>query len=226
LSQAGTIELPLFPLSTVLFPGTPVQLHVYEPRYRALVAGCIEREEPFGVVYAPEGQDPDPDALPPDTVGCTARIREVEPLDEGRMNVSAVGGDRFRLAWVRVDPEGQYLVGRVELVPLTQPDAAVVVEAPARPRRWVARYLAVLTEASQGDYAFHAGQLPSDPVALGYLAASILPVPARQKQPLLAVDRASDLIVATTAIYQRELSLLENMVAHMHVTPSGPFSRN
>jgi hypothetical protein len=90
----------------------------------------------------------------------------------------------------------------------------------------VARYLSVLTEASQGDYDFDVGQLPSDPIALCYLAASILPVPARQKQPLLAVNCASELIAETMDVYRRELSLLENMVAHMHVRQSGPFSLN
>jgi Lon protease-like protein len=220
------IELPLFPLRTVLFPGTPLEVHVFEERYKALIEDCVRSDAQFGVVLIREGPESGGPLPTPHRVGCTARIVEIEPLDDGRMNVTAVGVDRFRIASVRQDSNRTYLVGDVSRLELVLDDADEVARAADQLRRWVGRYLAVLTEASQGDYDFDARQLPDDPVALGYLAASILPVPPRQKQPLLTVDAASDLLADAIEVYRHELSLLENMVAHMHVTQAGPFSLN
>ena len=220
------IELPLFPLNTVLFPGTPVHLHIFEPRYKAMIDRCLEHEAPFGVVLIRQGIEALGPLPEPHTVGCTARVVEVQRLPEDQLNIVALGGDRFRIAALRHDDDHAYLVGEVELQPLEPLDPVAVAEAGRRLHRWVARYLAVLGQASQGDYDFDARQLPSDPVALCYWAASVLPVPARHKQPLLAVDTVGGLLADTLAMYRRELSFLENMVAHMHVSQAGPFSRN
>ena len=108
------------------------------------------------------------------------------------------------------------------LQPVSGPDEECGVTSQ---RCRVARHVAE-SPWTGGDYDFDARQLPSDPVALCYWAASVLPVPARHKQPLLAVDTVGGLLADTLAMYRRELSFLENMVAHMHVSQAGPFSRN
>ena len=71
------LELPLFPLNVVLFPGQTLPLHVFEPRYRLMINRCIERGEPFGVVLA---RDDDPDS--PYEIGTAARITQAERLDD------------------------------------------------------------------------------------------------------------------------------------------------
>ena len=50
--RADVMELPLFPLNVVLFPGQTLPLHIFEPRYRIMIQRCIEQSQPFGVVLA------------------------------------------------------------------------------------------------------------------------------------------------------------------------------
>jgi uncharacterized protein len=219
-------ELPLFPLNMVLFPGSPVNLHVFEPRYKEMVGRCLEFDQPFGIVLIREGMatvGPLPDPHP---IGCTARIASVEPSSDGNIDLVAVGVDRFRIESVRRDGGRPYLVGDVEAWPLPNGDRTVVARAEGRLRRWLERYLAVLVRASEGGFAFTSDQLPADAAALGFLAASILPLPARQKQPLLASGSLADLLETATTLYRTELALLENMVEHRDVDQPGPFSRN
>lgn len=88
------MRLPLFPLPVVLFPGTPMPLHVFEPRYRQLVAHAVEGSEHFGLVY----HDPDrhgPFSTEDGGVGCVARILRYQPLPDGRSLVLCRGVERF-----------------------------------------------------------------------------------------------------------------------------------
>ncbi len=99
-------RLPLFPLQLVLFPGEPVPLHIFEPRYRQLLEDCLEGDARFGITA---------DASPgPGTVGCVAEIRGTQPLPDGRSNIVVVGGERFAVRDL-LDEGTPYLVGSVEL---------------------------------------------------------------------------------------------------------------
>lgn len=81
-------RLPLFPLQLVLFPEQSLPLHIFEPRYRDLLAYCLETEEPFGVLLNTEGRMAN--------VGCTARIeRIVQRYDDGRSDILTYGETRF-----------------------------------------------------------------------------------------------------------------------------------
>jgi len=90
-------RLPLFPLPTVLFPGGPMPLHIFEPRYRQMVAHCVEGDRTFGLLY----HDPDRDGPftpeEPGRVGCTAEILNFQPLPDGRSLVLIRGGERFQV---------------------------------------------------------------------------------------------------------------------------------
>ena len=89
-------RLPLFPLPVVLFPGGPMPLHVFEPRYRQMVAHCVEGDRTFGLLY----HDPDlegPFLVEPGRVGCTAEILNYQPLPDGRSLVLVRGGERFEV---------------------------------------------------------------------------------------------------------------------------------
>jgi Lon protease-like protein len=88
------IRLPLFPLPVVLFPGAPMPLHIFEPRYRQMVARCIEGDKRFGVIY----HDPDrhgPFSMEPGHVGTVAEILKFEPLPDGRSLIYCRGIERF-----------------------------------------------------------------------------------------------------------------------------------
>ena len=79
-------QLSLFPLNVVLFPGMPMPLHIFEERYKAMIGECVNREEPFGIILIKEGQEVGGPADPV-KIGTTARIAQVERLDEYRVNI-------------------------------------------------------------------------------------------------------------------------------------------
>lgn len=112
------MEVPLFPLHTVLCPGIALPLHIFEPRYRAMVARCLAEDRPFGVVWIREGRDVGPGEVTVAAVGTFAEIREAERFADGRYALVALGTGRFRLdeALTGVEP---YIVGRV--TPLADP---------------------------------------------------------------------------------------------------------
>jgi Lon protease-like protein len=90
-------RLPLFPLPVVLFPTATMPLHIFEPRYRRMVARCLEADRRFGLVYH------DVDVKGPflteiGTVGCIAEIVDFQPLPDGRSMLMARGLERFAIA--------------------------------------------------------------------------------------------------------------------------------
>jgi Lon protease-like protein len=108
------MELPLFPLHTVLCPGIALPLHIFEERYRILVGQCLELEEPFGVVLIARGNEvgPVPEVA---SVGTTAMIRQAARYPDGRYDIVTVGEKRFRID--RVDTTcAPYAVADVSLV--------------------------------------------------------------------------------------------------------------
>lgn len=99
--------LPLFPLEVVLFPGTPLPLHIFEPRYKEMIGECLEQKKQFGVIRAQDTNLAD--------VGCTAEILAVtKKYDDRRMDIVAEGRERFEL--LEVNQERAFLRGQVLLV--------------------------------------------------------------------------------------------------------------
>ena len=107
--------LPLFPLSTVLFPGMRLPLHIFEERYRLLVAHLRTQPEPrrFGVIAIRTGREVGADGITAlHEVGCVAAVRQIAPHADGRFDLATVGTERFRL--VRVDDSLPYYQGEIE----------------------------------------------------------------------------------------------------------------
>jgi Lon protease-like protein len=125
------MEIPLFPLHTVLFPGVALPLHIFEERYRLMIARCLETQTPFGVVLIRDGREVGGGQLSIAGVGTFAAIRESEKLPDGRYEVLAVGVGRFAVREVDTDRE-PYLVATVD--PLVERS-----EDPDEARRMVRR---------------------------------------------------------------------------------------
>jgi Lon protease-like protein len=215
-------ELPLFPLNTVLFPGMPLNLHIFEDRYTRMIQGCIESSNPFGVVMIKHGLEAHGPLAEPYDIGCTARIIEVEPLSEGRMNIVALGQKRFRI--LSINDQNSYLVGKVELYPLEASDKEILTRTGKRLRPWVKRYMDILSQVSEVNLEVE--HLPNDPLALAYLAAVLLQVPPTLKQPLLAVEREFEFLGEMYALYRREVSLLDAIVTQEMKAEKYLFSKN
>jgi uncharacterized protein len=206
-----TDRLPLFPLSTVLFPGLVLPLHVFEDRYRALVRDLAteadEGARRFGVVAIREGYEVGEDAAPAlHEVGCVARVREVDERDDGTFDLVTVGADRFRLE--DVDATGAYLVGGVTVLDEPEGEESAVLSASVR--QVFARYRQALL-AAQGRRESQEPDLPDDAVTLSYLvaAATVLFVP--EKQQLLAAPDAAARLKLERDVLHREASLLRHL---------------
>src|SRR2546423_526537 len=106
-------EMPLFPLHSVLFPYAPLQLHVFEDRYRQMVHRCVEYEQPFGIVLIRNGEEVG-DPAETYMVGTAVRVVSIHHYDDGRMDVRVQGERRFRVR--KMDENKPYLTGYVEPV--------------------------------------------------------------------------------------------------------------
>jgi Lon protease-like protein len=185
----------------------PLPLHIFEERYQAMIADCLRDGRPFGVVLIAEGTAEGGPPATPHPIGCTAEIAQVQPLEEGRMLIVTVGGERFRI--VRLRRDRPYLVGLVEPAPLQDEDPDRVAEGAAGLSPLVAAYMDKL--ASLGHLESHTGEPPDDPATLAYLGAALIQLPPEQKQALLAMNRLSELSAALRRLYRGELALMRTM---------------
>jgi hypothetical protein len=144
------MEIRLFPLHVVLTPGAPLPLHVFEPRYRALVADCLAAGEPFGVVCLSAGREVGAGRVAFAAVGTLAEIREVTRYPDGRSDIMTIGTARFRLTGVD-GTRKPYLVGTGEMLPEVLGDPERVGPLAERVRRRFVRYLELLQPDGDGE---------------------------------------------------------------------------
>lgn len=173
----GREVIPIFPLNTVLLPGIALPLHIFEERYKRMVAACLAHQAHFGVVLIESGREVGGPAETL-TVGTTARILGAERLADGRMNIACVGDRRFRIvATVSGMP---YQQAEVEFWP-DQPPNCDLVGLADRARDELARFLAV----AEGGRDEALARLPSHPADLTNVLAASLPVDLAERQALL-----------------------------------------
>ena len=215
-------ELPLFPLNTVLFPGTPLQLHIFEERYQQMIGECIAQEKPFGVVLIRRGVEALGTLADPHRIGCSASIIDVQRLDNGHLNITAVGKDRFRI--LTLDSQSQpYLLGMVDNYPIVEQAQETLQPLAERLLARLDRYLRLLVDA--GMIELDPNHLPDNPLLLAYLAAALLQVPPIQKQQLLSIHDAQSLMDRLTNIYNREVALARRLLTDSG-SQQGLFSLN
>ena len=144
------MELPLFPLHTVLCPGVALPLKVFEERYRAMVKRCLELDEPFGVVLIRDGREVGAAATSIATVGTIAEIREAAKYSDGRYDLLVVGTRRFRIESVAVGRQ-PYLVAEVTELDEPVGDADRAGQMASEVTQRFVRYLALLQPAEGED---------------------------------------------------------------------------
>ena len=101
----------------------PLKLHIFEERYKLMIGQCYKAGQPFGVALIQSGHEVGGRAQP-FAIGCTAIITQLEPLPEGRMNIVAIGQERFQIQSLKFDQP--YLVGLVEPYPLAELDTTLM----------------------------------------------------------------------------------------------------
>jgi Lon protease-like protein len=170
-----TSLLPLFPLDVVLFPGTPLPLHIFEPRYKEMIAECIAQNAVFGVVRALEKGLAD--------VGCTAEIVTVtKEYPDGRRDIVTEGRKRFEV--LQLNQERSFL--RAEILLLGDEPGAATKEEVARA---VQLHADILTMAGAVQDLSAA-----DPATLSFYLAGSLPLDLDFKQKLLGLRSEVDRI--------------------------------
>jgi Lon protease-like protein len=182
--------LPLFPLEVVLLPGTPLPLHIFEPRYKEMIGECIGAEAPFGVVRAfDEGIA---------EVGCTAEIITVtKEYPDGRMDLICEGRKRFEV--IEVNRDRSFLQAEVLIVP-DEPGTAVQEERV----KAVQLHLEILSLAGAVQDLSAADQNQ-----LSFYLAGSLPLDLDFKQKLLAMRSEAQRIQAVGAYLETILPQLK-----------------
>lgn len=171
-------RLPLFPLSVVLFPGTPLPLHIFEPRYKRMLADCLAADRRFGITPVPGAHE-----IPgPGTVGCIAEVRVNQELPDGRSNIVVLGGSRFVLSRL-LDESRPYLVALIQTFE-DEPDSQPPAEDIASLSTLFIRYFGLLRQLNDAESEEPA--LPEEPLTLSFQVAGALECDPGVKQRLLA----------------------------------------
>jgi Lon protease-like protein len=175
-------ELPIFPLSTVLFPGAILPLHIFEERYKAMMRHAIDNGGMFGLSYRSDahvGRD-----TPPATgsVGCIAKINAVMPLEQGRMNILSTGLLRYRIASVfQSEP---FLLAKIETFSDDLEPGADLMQMVEDSRAMADEFLEAAQSLDEPGVP-SIQELPDDPEAFSLLIAGLLPIDNDAKQTLL-----------------------------------------
>jgi uncharacterized protein len=192
----STVELPLFPLNTVLYPGGPLKLRVFERRYLDMVRDCSKRGTTFGVCQILKGAEAGAPARPA-SVGTTARIADFYMLEDGLLGITCRGEQRFHVERVRVRDSG-LLIGEVTLWPDERAHAVPTEHAP----------LATILERLLDDYGELYAPIPPDALSdAGYVSfrlAELLPRMTREEQQvLLETHNPVERLIQITAVLPR-----------------------
>ena len=174
--MSAASELPLFPLSTVLFPGGPLRLRIFEPRYLDMVRQCLRGSRPFGVVLILEGLEAGA-AASVATTGTSARLVDFDTLPDGLLGIDCLGEQRFRLCRRWQQPDGLNLA-EVDYLP---EDAACALPAE------LAHLGELLREVlpQLGERYAHVTAHYDDAGWVGNRWAEVLPLTCAEKQQLL-----------------------------------------
>jgi hypothetical protein len=176
-AQPPLVEIPLFPLGSVLFPGGQLQLRIFEPRYLDLVRECTRHGTGFGVCLILDGRETGEPAVPA-AIGTIARISDFHRDDDGLLGIVAEGGSRFRVVRSRVRSDG-LLRGDVELWS-GEPEQPVPVEF---------ALLQTILERLIETMAPHWRDAPrsayDDASWLGFRLAELLPLDTGEQQRML-----------------------------------------
>lgn len=172
------MKVPLFPLSTVLYPGGPLPLRIFEPRYLDMIAECIRSDSPFGVLLIKSGSETGPATTY--EVGTLARITDWYQGSDGLLGVTAVGEQRFRLKSSERQADGLN-VGEIELLEAEDEHSLPEEYMPlAGILAGVLDDLGRLYESLDKRY--------DDAGWVGYRFAEILPITPEQKQSCLEAN--------------------------------------
>ena len=204
--STAAIELPLFPLNVVLFPGTIVPLYIFEPRYRQMIKDCQEEEKPFGIVLVkPESEFMNEE---PYSIGTIAEIHNLQKLEDGGYNLMAVGVKRFRI--LSKHNEKAYISGLVEPFEDQLELESELTNLVQRAHQLFETYLNMLLDAAD-EQEIHTN-LPEVPEDLSHFIAYFLEVEDDKKQQFLELTSTKLRLQEEVAILRREIPFMRQLL--------------
>ena len=211
------IEIPLFPLGVVLFPGMTLPLHIFEERYKQMIGRCLEAQAGFGVVLIREGEEVGDPAVPYD-VGTVAEIASAQQFPDGRMNLVTVGSRRFRcLEHLQERPYRLARVAWLEDGPTAPAAAELAQQVRAATEEYLAAAYAVAARPRQPL------ELREEPTALSFQIGGLLQIAPRERQRLLETIETDARLRQELTYLEREARLLRMLLKSDN---AGGFSRN
>ncbi len=201
----GFLEIPLFPLNLVLFPGMVQPLHIFEPRYREMTRYCLDTNVSFGIALAL----PDSDFAQEQSarVGTLARIANYQRLPDGRYNLITVGTQRFEIVELRHDKP--YLTALARLLPeeLGVGDIATLVR---ETRSLLEDYLGLVLSVMEGGET--SMTIPNDTIELSYFTAVCLPCDDAVKLTLLEAPTAVERLTRERELLRKEIAAISEQI--------------
>jgi ATP-dependent Lon protease len=208
----GVRELPIFPLGVVLFPGVPLPLHIFEPRYRKMLLDIKEGNKLFGVSYF-DSSASHLEIPPAGHVGCSAELTETQPMPDGRSNVLSIGLIRYRVE-AYVEKDEPYLVARVSFFEDDPEDEDLL----KRRSEEVSSIFVRIANAVRviNDERANLPELPdTEPERLSFLIAAAMEMESEVKQELLELISTSERLRRLRDLLARAVSGYEER-ARMH----------
>jgi ATP-dependent Lon protease len=186
----GVRELPLFPLPVVLFPGVPLPLHIFEPRYRQMLDDIRLRDSLFGLSYFDVSASVEREIPPAGHVGCAAEVTEVEQLADGRFNIMAIGLIRYRVE-AYMDQGDPYLLGQVSFFE-DEPEDEMLLQARAREVTDIFLRIARAVRILNDERAALPELPETEPERLSFLVAAAVDLDIEVKQELLELRSTAE----------------------------------
>jgi Lon protease-like protein len=214
---SGVTELPLFPLSVVLFPGVPLPLHIFEPRYRQMLEDIQTGNSLFGLSYF-DASTSQRDLPPVGSIGCVAKVTDTQAYQDGRSNILTVGVIRYRIEGYveRGDP---YLVVRVSYFEDEDENSETVNESSrevAETFTRIARAVRIIND----ERAHLPNIVDTEPERLSFLVAAAMEVDTDVKQELLELRSTSERLRRLRDILARAVTGYEER-ARVHELAKG-----
>jgi Lon protease-like protein len=208
-------EVPLFPLHVVLFPGMALPLHIFEPRYRAMIGDCLADRAPFGVVLVLPESEPQHEV--PAKAGTLARIADYERLPDDRYNVLALGTSRFEV----VEPRHsrQYMTGLVRPLRDAEDEPLDLNMLVTAARDALACYLRIVLSIVGSEQ--REIEIPGEAEDLSYLIGMCLTCEDCEKQRLLELTSVAARLRIGMAMLHSETDVLRRQADSGTLHPHG-----
>lgn len=197
--KSKSVHLPIFPLKTVLFPGMPMPLRIFEPRYKKMIGECLAGSGNFGVVLIKEGEEVGPPAEPFE-VGTEAKIIKAERMDDGQLFIIVSGQRRFKIVKM-LEPE-PYLSAEVVFLPELEGDRNAALLTDQILRLVLSDFVQLASIFTlEPVYPF---RFPSDPAQFSFLASHLLSAPMTTKQQLLESETVEERLKLARKLFVEE----------------------